>query len=84
MGGQAWKDRKAGKRKRSLSSVSHVIIQGCVFASRRLNTLNKCASMKLDVSLQRKKVSAGSYVICSLFYIESCAATARTLYDIRR
>lgn len=26
---------------------------------RRLNTLNKCASMKLDVNLPKKKVSVG-------------------------
>lgn len=30
------------------------------FSFRRLNTLNKCASMKLDVNLPKKKVSVDS------------------------
>lgn len=29
-------------------------------SSRRLNTLNKCASMKLDVNLPKKKVSVSA------------------------
>ena len=43
---------------------------------RRLNTLNKCASMKLDVNLQKKKVSVEARLwsfsskccLCSLFF----------------
>lgn len=33
-----------------------VAIIAFFFLFRRLNTLNKCASMKLDVNFQRKKV----------------------------
>lgn len=38
-----------------------VVITTFLFLFRRLNTLNKCASMKLDVNFQRKKVGAPYY-----------------------
>lgn len=74
MGGQAWKSRRVGKRKRSLTSISQVVIQSYVCVSRRLNTLNKCASMKLDVSLQRKKVITFNSYLLSI--VECCTVSA--------
>lgn len=42
-----------------ISEIVIVYIHLACFSSRRLNTLNKCASMKLDVNLPKKKVSRG-------------------------
>lgn len=47
------------------------------FCFRRLHTLNKCASMKLDVNLPKKKVSVAIY---SLF--NQSGASAVFLFDV--
>lgn len=41
---------------------------GC-FSFRRLHTLNKCASMKLDVNLPKKKVSAKIFLLLQLWQV---------------
>lgn len=48
------------------------ILGSFFFFFRRLNTLNKCASMKLDVNLPKKKVSVGSYIIGFIIKISFC------------
>ncbi len=42
----------------------------CLLSSSRLNTLNKCASMKLDVSLPKKKVSGQCFLFFKTFNSE--------------
>lgn len=43
-----------------------VFILKLFFSFRRLNTLNKCASLKLDVNLPKKKVSVDSETVVLL------------------
>lgn len=42
---------------------------GC-FSFRRLHTLNKCASMKLDVNLPKKKVSVKIFLLLQLWQVK--------------
>jgi len=54
-----------------------IIIIVIIFSFRRLNTLNKCASMKLDVNLPKRKVSVDNTLHALMGKGCSCSLTLK-------